>query len=363
MRKNTFGLLAGHKEALKAEAKKKALSTGSNFTVVKLPWKKSFRAIPLPLLKKIQGFNGKPILVACTKAVRCSDILSGLYSHIGIAWDEANGSPAFHNRVFPSANTGRFSDLNANGKEVVRHDLPMITKTYSWQTPNFGDSYYGYHDVSRDREVYQRDFIPPRGLELTVELLHTETISGETAHVFKFTVDEVIESKDNRSLSEDILYAINLLQENVGKADVFPSDATRNDFMRTVVVNWEILPPGERDKVIGRILSKYRKVSPEERGRIEDRYDFLLKFKPEAYISGTSGFQRYFGAKLREHLVVFENLRYGNAIYVMYENWATLSQKSRLELLKDGQGDFDRIVHGDNWKSKLRSLLTEKLKS
>ena len=36
---------------------------------------------------------------------------------------------------------------------------------------------------------------------------------------------------------------------------------------------------------------------------------------PEAYIRGTDGFLRYFG----DDFVAFENARYGNAPYIMYE--------------------------------------------
>lgn len=57
----------------------------------------------------------------------------------------------------------------------------------------------------------------------------------------------------------------------------------------------------------------------------------LAQLNPQNYIAGTSGFARYFGEKLRDDLVAFENLHYGNALYVMYEDWVTLSHRSRTE--------------------------------
>jgi hypothetical protein len=49
-----------------------------------------------------------------------------------------------------------------NGWDVKRTDLPMITKSYSWETPNFGDgSTYGYHTTYRSREVYQLEVFDP----------------------------------------------------------------------------------------------------------------------------------------------------------------------------------------------------------
>ncbi len=327
---------------------------------MKIKWKKNFRSIPEPLLKKIKGLNTKTVLVACTKAIKHSDIVNGLYKHVAISWDNTKDSLISRGRVIPNPQIGKFSLRNIDGKEIVRKDWPMITKTYTWETPNYGDSSNGYHDVSIDREVYQREFLPPKGLELTIDLLETQSVDQEQVYIFKFTVDEVIDVK-SKDFEDSLLYALNLLQENIGKSDVFSSDASRKDYLRTVVVDWEILPPGKRNEIIDRILNKYRKVTPEERDRIEDRYDFLAGYKPEAYISGTSGFQRYFGAKFGDNLVVFENLRYGNAIYVMYENWTQLSQKSRLELLAGSQDDFDRIVHSDTWKERLGEILQDKL--
>lgn len=325
-------------------------------------WKRNFRRVPEPLMRKVQGYKNKPIVVACTKAIKYAEIISGTYEHIGITWDKTKNEPDFMDRIFPDAGSGRYSLRNTDGLEIVRKDLPMTTKTFTWETPNYGDPWNGYHDVSTDREVYQREFLPPKGLEVTVELLNTQMINGEYVCIFKFVVDEVLEVQD-KDFEGDLFYALNLLQENVGKCDVFPSDATKEDYAKAVIVDWEILPPGKRDEVINQILAKYSKVSPDERDRIEDRYDFLVNFKPEAFVSGTSGFQRYFGAKFRNNLVVFENLRYGNAIYIMYDDWVKLSQKNRLELLKCKEENFDRIVHSDNWKKRLENILIEKLKS
>jgi hypothetical protein len=81
------------------------------------------------------------------------------------------------------------------------------------------------------------------------------------------------------------------------------------------------------------------------------------KLKPTHFISGTSGFARYFGAKYGDDFVVFENIRYGNAIYVMFEDWQTLSRKSRIDLLKGDREGFERIEHRENWEDKLEAML------
>jgi hypothetical protein len=85
---------------------------------------------------------------------------------------------------------------------------------------------------------------------------------------------------------------------------------------------------------LNRILSKFRDPSDEVKEKLIARYALLEQLKPQAYVSGTSGFNRYFGAQFKDNLVVFENLEYGNAIYAMSENWAELSKLSRTDLLK-----------------------------
>ena len=82
--------------------------------------------------------------------------------------------PTFPSRIVPEPAFGTYSLRNVEGQEIVRRDLPMVTKTFSAETPNWGDWSNGSHEISWDRDVYQRDFIPPKELEISVELLTTE---------------------------------------------------------------------------------------------------------------------------------------------------------------------------------------------
>ena len=58
-----------------------------------------------------------------------------------------------------------------------------------------------------------------------------------------------------------------------------------------------------------------------------DRYDFFVGLDPKKLIIGSSGFRRYFGALLEDYLVVFENIEYGNAVYILFEKWEVLSRR------------------------------------
>ena len=68
-------------------------------------------------------------------------------------------------------------------------------------------------------------------------------------------------------------------------------------------------------------------------------------------------FVRYFGAKYADDFVVFENLRYGNALYVMFERWQELSQRSRIDLLKGDHEGFERIEHREGWEDRLEAMV------
>jgi hypothetical protein len=240
---------------------------------------------------------------------------------------------------------------------VIRlKDLPKVTKTQDLEAPNFGDWSKGSHTVSWEREVYQRDDWPPKFLTIEISLVGEEV--GEGNLLFKFQVEQVLNKRDP-IFEQYLLYNLNLLQENTGVSDVFASDATLADYLGTIQVAWEILPPGERDENIARILSGTN-ASPQQRTAFTDRYDFLISLGPEKIIRGNSGFQRYFGAQFADDLVAFENVEYGNAIYVMFEDWVELSRRSRLELLSGPQDQFERVIHRSGWQRRLRRIIEQR---
>ena len=311
--------------------------------------KKNIRKIPKDTLDRINAFELDDIVVACVKRLKQDDLAR--YAHLGV--NLASGSLTLPAPFVPSSSAGSYSKANVEGKDIILKHLPMVTRTDSWETPNWGDWSKGSHTHSITREVYQRDFLPPKEVELSVELLET---LPDNEYVLKFAVDQVL-SKRSSDFATDLLYNLNILQENVGAADVFPSAATLAEYMATVRVDWEILPPGTVDEVVKRMLQGKRRVSDDQKKTMEERLKVMARFKPAAYIAGTNGFLRYFGAKFEEDFVAFENLAYGNALYVMFEGWETLSRRSRVDLLKGPRDGFERIEHRDGWAQQLKALL------
>lgn len=320
---------------------------------------KNYRKVPDSVTAKLKTIKSTSVVASCVRKLPKQDIKAGKFAHLGISLK--NDNVDYPNSVMPKYDVGRTSKINAEGLEVVRKDLPMVTKSYVIETPNYGDWSKGSHDIVRDRDVYQREHIPPSENEIQIELTGKEE-AGEL-YICRFTVSEVMDTNAKRFLKR-LLFNLNLLLENVGAADVFASNATLADYMKTLYVNWEILPPGEREGNIQRILAGVPD-DPEIRKKVLDRYDFLEKLKPEAFIQGHGGFRRYFGAKFSDSLVVFENVEYGNAIYVMFADWEQQSKRSRQELLDSGQEGktFVRIPHvGQKWKKEVKEVLKKHLK-
>jgi hypothetical protein len=316
--------------------------------------KKNLLKVPRHVLDRINTFELDDIVVACAKRLTAADLSK--YAHLGLAIND--GRLSLPSPFIPDPRAGRYSSANVEGREIVRRDLPMVKKSFSWETPNWGDWSKGSHTHVQTREVYERDFIPPKEVELSVTLLDSPS---EDKFFLKFAVEQVLR-KNTPDFEAELLYNLNILQENVGAVDVFESAASLEDYLATVRVDWEILPPGSVDEVVRRMLEGKRSVTEEQRKTMEARLRVMAGLKPAAYIAGTNGFLRYFGAKFEEDFVAFENVAYGNALYVMYEQWEELSKRSRIDLLKGSREGFERIEHREGWEERLKALLRERRK-
>lgn len=321
-----------------------------------VPWKRNLLKTPKGILEKVRVFKGDTCVASCAKRIPLAEIKKGTYAHLGICWTRKG--LRFEPRVMPLPEMGKYSRENVEGKEIVRKEDGLEKYFTSIDTPNYGDWDNGSHTVDLPYWKYPRDFIGPKLTEIKIE--HIAFDENKQAHVFKFTVDEVLR-RSKRGFKDKLLVNLNLLQENTGNHDVFESTATIDDYLKTLYVNWEILPPGERDKNLKRILSNIKSKDPKVREKLVERYDYLLNLKPKDIVLGTNGFRNYFGARFADDIVVFENVDYGNAIYIMFEEWQKLSKKSRTEVLSGRAGKFVRILHTEAWKLRLRKAINSAL--
>jgi hypothetical protein len=311
---------------------------------------KNFIKIPSGVLAKISKIDIDDVVVACVKTLKPEDFAR--YAHLGLKVE--NGVPVYPPPRVPPPRIGRYSYANVYGREKVRRDLPKVEKTRSWSSPHFGDWSKGSHTHSKLLQVYQRQFFPPKQVTLTVELLQPE--ADGAGFTIKFAVDQVIR-RSAPDFHDDLLYNLNILQENVLSVNVFPSTATLEEYVNTVRVEWQILPPGNLQEIVRRMLQGKREISAEQQQVMVARLTAMEGLNPECYIAGSDEFLRYFGAKFEDDFVAFENPVYGNALYVMFQDWKTLCQLSRIDLLKGPREGFERIPHHGGWAHRLGALL------
>jgi hypothetical protein len=318
--------------------------------------KKNLLKIPDIIKSKVALAKGKNLVVSCIVKIKPGSIREGKWKHVGIVYD--GDKVVFPASILPSIKTGRYSKYNIRGRDIVHKELGLEPRTYTFETPDFGDWSKGSHDVDITRMVYPRDFIPPKHTETKIELVGQD---DHGLYIFKFTIDEVL-NESQAGFLDDLLVDLNLLQEIIGNHGVYPTDASLQDYLKSLYVSWEILPIGEMEENVTRILSGIRTTDPQIRQRLMDRWQLLTSLRPRNMVYGTSGFQRYFGAQFADDLVVFENVEYGNAIYIMFEDWPELSQKTRMELLAGPADKFVRIPHQGKWKPKLQAVVRKELR-
>lgn len=306
---------------------------------------KNLLKVPNSILQRLATFEQDDVVAATVKYVAAEDI--GRFEHLGLK--VTDGNLELPEPQPPNPSSGRYSNANLYGMEKVRKDLPKVWRSYGYWAPSWRSG--SYHYVSHDREVYIREVYPPKQINLSIALVERR---GE-GYLLKFAIDQVI-SRRTPNFDQELLYNLNLLQENVGVADVFESATTLADFSLSVKVDWQLLPPGTLtvDEVVSALLRGKKPVASDQQAVMKERIAVMHRLQPEAYVTGTDGFLRYFGAKFGYDFVAFENARYGNALYIMYEGWESLSQKSRIELLAGDRDSYDRIEHRKGWIEQLR---------
>ena len=311
--------------------------------------KKNFRFVPEYLIEKTQFISTSDIQVLTAKKITLASIEQGDLKHLGIELN--NGKLTISESVIPPETSGKYSKRNIHGNTIKRRDLPKESFTISMEPPNWKGS--GTHTVTITNQRYQKEFIAPHTTSI---LVNSDCIEKSGYFTITFRIDAVLQ-KTSHDFSANLLRCINLMQENVGCVDIISSDKTLSDYLGTLVVGWEILPPGSRDQAYDRIF-KGRAPTQVQIDQFDERYKFLKSLNPQKEIFGSSGMNRYLGAKINDNLVVFENLTYGNAIYVMYDQWEVLSKHSRIELLSGKLGkNFDRVPHFIGWKDKVNKLI------
>ena len=244
--------------------------------------------------------------------------------------------PAEGDSVLPTV-IGPATAFNAQGKEVVRRDMPkealsrmIYTSWKDWH----GQTHNGIQ--ARDYEAYPRDLIPPPGEYLTAVRKGGDLVVASR---------EI--SRDEPEL--DIVAIFNIFLEAVPEFEIVNPDLTEQTQVRKL--SWKILPQGnypfDRAKVA---LEEYlQRLTEDDRETAIERIRGITRHNPDFIAVGLGGFSDYvvFGFSGRRRYVL-ESPSTGNATYVFRDEWEPLSQLSKREIL---QGNFQeaRLVHNSRW--------------
>ncbi|MFC6647279.1 hypothetical protein ACFQBQ_17220 [Granulicella cerasi] len=319
--------------------------------------KRGMRKVPLFIETRL-GSLGNDFRVAVVQRINIERIKAGDYAHVGLT--HQNGSIGTAGPLLLGVDFGRYAKRNIEGQTVVRRDLPKIEKKICYVNPRpFGNP--PPCDVTQFRMVWQREhFDGPRHLIEAVVLL-----AGDESCIVRFNITTAL-SALNVDIDRELLLALNLLQEAVGGINVFPPEATVEEYLDTIQVKWEILPAGERESNIRKILSSMRPTSQDSledlERRANERYDFLESLSPRNIVRGTGGMGGYIGALINDALVVFENLHPGNGTYILFGDWETQSQRTKTDLLTNGSEgeDYIRVIHSGDWQLRIRNLVASR---
>lgn len=318
-----------------------------------------YRKVPDFVRDLIARCDTDTFYIGRTRSYSLQELAQGKLAHLGITVE--GGTVNFEPAVLPPAGSGRWSRYNIDGYQKVRRDLPKISKTIGgWQSPNFGDWSKGSHTHYRTQEVFQRETWYGQRLPILIDVQASE---GDK-FIIGFRVGRVFDRSALDAVAErDLRLACSLLRENIeSHASIVSTALSVAQWLANQRVDWEILPVGKEgartfDEVVKRL-----KADPTDPRvtRMRERYDVVAGMRPAAVIVGQGEFSRYFGFQFRSDLVALESLEYGNALYLMYEDWKVLSKRTRIELLADTSANYDRVVHVAGWAGRLATLLHAK---
>jgi len=246
---------------------------------------------------------------------------------------------------------GPASTFNANGREIVRRDLPKVSQSRMvWSTWNdwHGNPHSGMQ--IRSQQVYQKDLVPPPEEYITV-------MQGESG--------PVLASRSlNRSVDDDekIIHIINLFLELFGDLEITSVDLKSARSLIVKRLNWRVLPPGEFpfERAKKELADFLDQVEENVRPVVQSRIRSVTQYKPDFVAVGVGGFHEYvvFGFQSK-NIYVLESPTLGNATYVFKNDWADVSALSKKEIL-DGALHEARLVHNNRWTGALRQAITGK---
>jgi len=246
------------------------------------------------------------------------------------------GIPNEGDSILPAV-VGPATAFNAHGKEIIRRDLPMETRSRmintSWQDWH-GQTHYGIQ--TRDYEAYPRDLTLPPEEHLTCMRKDGNIVA----------TSRVIEREE---IESDIVNLLNIFLECFPSFEIAQPDLTEPTQVRKL--SWKILPHGQYpfDRARQALEDYLQRLSDDDRATATERIRTITRHNPDFIAVGLGGFSDYvvFGFTGRRRYVL-ESPNTGNATYIFRNEWELISQLSKREIL-EGNLQEARLIHNAGW--------------
>lgn len=254
--------------------------------------------------------------------------------------------------ILPSG-VNRYAKKNAEPFFTVDKSLPLeeYTQTvywtrYEWAGKGQLTPVTDFSFIKKKR--YHRDYCAPFSVCFTL------SVDGEKQCIVS---DDILFSEENHSKLQN---TVNMLLGLFGECIVDFTEKESNT--KRVIVNWDILPKGEYPwssvkETLGNFTKGYTKTRTEMMLR---NCEAIYAKNPDFVAYGRSGFKGYavFGFTDR-NLYILESVMPNNATYVLENDWETISQLSKAEILSQ-ELHKARIIHSENWQKNFDNIMEGK---
>lgn len=243
-----------------------------------------------------------------------------------------------------------YTKKNSEPFYVIDKSLPKeeYTQTVYWtrhewagrgQTNPVTDFSY----ISRKR--YHRDYFAPYGVCFTLEEYNEKQ---------SIVSEPIIYTEENY---DKLLNTVNMVLSVFGECKIEFSQ--KESGIKRTVVNWDILPPGKHPwKTVKETLRNAAKGQTKTRTEMLIRNcESIYEKEPDFVAYGRAGFRGYavFGFT-NKNLYVLESALPNNATYILQNDWESISQLTKAEILSK-ELHKSRIVHAENWQKNFDEIL------
>lgn len=281
--------------------------------------------------------------------IRVEDVgrFEGKMETFGFQKTDQNGTT-----ILPCS-VNRYAKKNAEPYFTIDKSLPKedYTQTvywtrYEWAGKGQLNPVTDFSYIKKQR--YHRDYFEPYSVYFTL------VADGDKSYIVSEAIPYITENH------EKLLNTVNMLLGMFGECTVDFSE--QESQTKRIFVNWDILPKGKYPwSTVRETLGNLTKGNTKTQAELMLRNcELIYARNPDFVAYGRAGFKGYavFGFTSRD-LYILESAIPNNATYVLQNNWETISQLSKAEILSQ-ELHKARIIHSASWQKNFNEMMEDK---